>query len=84
MDRAKNIQLIVLVILVIGAFGYIGYDKFTDINEAKQVSIFNQGAEYAIVQIAQNVATCQQVPLIVGNQTINLIAVECLQQQVAE
>jgi hypothetical protein len=80
MDRTKNISLIVLILLVVGAFGYIGYDKYSDMNQEKQILIFNQGAEYAIIQIAQNAATCQQVPLTIENQTINLIAVECLQQ----
>lgn len=80
MDRTKNISLVVLVFLVIGAFGYIGYDKYLEMNQEKQILVFNQGAEYAIVQIAQNAATCQQVPLTIGNQTINLIWTECLGQ----
>ena len=82
MDRT-NISLVVLVLLVIGAFGYIGYDKYLEMDQEKQISIFNQGTEYAVFQIAQSAATCQQVPLTVGNQTINLIAVECLQQAAA-
>ena len=82
MDRT-NISLIVLVLLVIGAFGYIGYDTYLEIDQEKQISIFNQGTEYAVLQIAQSAATCQPVPLIVGNQTINLIAVECLPQAAA-
>lgn len=39
-----------------------------------------QGYQYAIFQIMQQAAQCQPVPLIFGNQTINVIAVECLQQ----
>ena len=82
MDRTKNISLIVLVLLAIGAFGYIGYDKYSDMTEQKQAVLLDQAAQFgytqAIAQIAQNAATCQQVPLIIENQTINLIAVECL------
>jgi len=40
-----------------------------------------EGYEFAIVSIMQRAATCQTVPLTFGNQTINLVAIECLQQQ---
>lgn len=40
----------------------------------------NEGMQYAVLYIAQQAATCNAVPLSVGeNQTINLIAVECLE-----
>lgn len=40
-----------------------------------------EGYQIAILDIMQQAATCQTVPLTFENQTINLIAVECLQQQ---
>ena len=47
------------------------------------IGIYNQGAQYgyeqAIIQVAQQVATCQQIPLKVQDQTINIVAVDCLQ-----
>lgn len=40
-----------------------------------------QGYNYAISALVQQVSSCNQVPIDVGNnQTINIIAVECLQQ----
>jgi hypothetical protein len=39
---------------------------------------YNQGAQNVIIQIAQQATTCQQVPLVIGNQTINIVAVGCL------
>lgn len=42
-----------------------------------------EGYQYAILSIAQQAATCQSVPLTVGNQTINLVALECYQNQEA-
>lgn len=39
-----------------------------------------EGYQFAVLDIMQRAATCQTVPLTYGNQTINLIAVECLQQ----
>lgn len=83
MEKGRNISLIILIILVVGAFGYIGYDKYSEISQGKQALVFNQGIQSAVIQIAQSAATCQQVPLTIGNQTINLIAVECLQQAAA-
>ena len=40
-----------------------------------------QGIEFAVVSIMQQVATCQIVPLTYFNQTINIIAVDCLVQE---
>jgi Tfp pilus assembly protein PilO len=59
--------------------------------QTEQAALYNQGAQYgaqlAIYQIFQQAATCQQVPLFYGNstvnQTINVVAIECLQQAAA-
>ena len=37
------------------------------------------GYQKAFLDIMQQAVTCQQVPLTLGNQTINVIAVGCLQ-----
>ena len=83
----RNIQgivMIVLILLLVLAGGYIAFSKYTAWNQENQIGTFQQGAQYgyqqAILQIANQVATCQQVPLTISNQTINIIAVECLQQ----
>lgn len=39
-----------------------------------------QGVDLAILSIMQRAAQCQTVPLTSGNITINLVAIECLQQ----
>ena len=38
----------------------------------------NEGVTYAVASIMQQATSCQPVPLTFGNQTINMIAVECL------
>ena len=52
--------------------------------QEEQLGIFQQGAQYsyeqAVVQVVQQAVTCEQVPISVGNQTINVVAVECLQE----
>lgn len=68
--------IIVLVVIIIYAFvirpAYSGY----------VIDKQNEGIQIAIFSIMQRAATCQPVPLTFGNQTINIIAVECLQQPV--
>ena len=83
--RNKNMVVIALVVLLVLAFGYIGYGKYFDWKQEQEFSIYQQGAqlgyEQAIGQLAQMAAQCQQVPITYENQTINVIAVECLQQE---
>lgn len=81
-NKVVVLVLIAMIVLLLGVIGYIFLVKpaltgFT-------VNGWNQGTQYAVLTIAQQAATCQQVPLTVGNQTIHLIAVECLQQVAAQ
>ena len=82
MNKQGKITLI-LGILFILAIGYIVVDKYSNYKQEKNLGIYNQGAQYgyeqAIIQVAQQVATCQQIPLKVQDQTINIVAVDCLQ-----
>lgn len=74
----------VLVFLLILSLGYIVFEKYSEVRQKEQLSVFQQGAQYgyerAVIQLASQAATCQQVPVTVQNQTINVIAVECLQK----
>lgn len=38
----------------------------------------NEGYAYAIVSIIQQASTCNTVPLTFGNQTIEIVSVECV------
>lgn len=77
------LAILILAVLLIAAVVYISIDKYNAKKQKDQLSIFQQGAQYgyaqAVIQLAQQASTCQQVPVQVGNQTINLVAVECLQ-----
>ena len=76
--------IIFLGILLILAVSYIIFEKWQAAEQREQLSIFQQGAQYgyeqAVLQLMQQAITCEPVPIFVKNQTINLIAVECLQQ----
>ena len=71
--------IIILVILLVIAVGFILVDKY----QQKQLTIFQQGMEagyeQAIVNLIERAVTCQPVSLFVGNNSIDMIAVECLQ-----
>ena len=84
-NKKRNIIFIVLSVLLILSVGYICYEKYSFWKQQKQISVYQQGAQYGyeqtITQIYQSVAppNCQQVPIFYNNQTINIISVECLQ-----
>jgi hypothetical protein len=81
----KNVMIIALAVLLVIAILYIGISSYSSYKEQKNVAIFEQGAQagytQAITQLVNMVMTCQQVPLSAGDNSINVIAVECLQQQ---
>ena len=81
--KKQNITMIVLAVLLVVASGYIGVGKWNESEQEEQLEIFQQGAQYgyeqAVIQVAQQVATCQQVPLRIENHTISIVSVECLQ-----
>lgn len=83
MDK-KKIVVVVLAALLIGAFGYFGIGKYNDGMQEKEIEIFQQGAQYgfesAVVQAVQLAVTCEKVPFRIENQTIDMIAVDCLSQ----
>lgn len=80
----KNILIIVLVILLLVALGYIGYSYYDQKQLTKQTIILQQGAQIgyqqAVLQLYSEAIKCNSVPVTIQNQTINLIAIECLQQ----
>ncbi len=83
-EKTKRIMVILTIALVL-AIGYIVVMKYNLAQQQKQFEIFQEGIQegqkQAVFQIAQIAATCQQVPLrLENNKTINLIAVDCLQQ----
>jgi len=74
--KEKTVTIIVLALIIISTFTILVIR-----NERRN---FEEGAnfgyEQVIIQITNQAVTCNQVPLSIGNQTINLIAVECLKE----
>jgi hypothetical protein len=77
--RDKMILALVIVVLVLLAvLGYIFLIK--PAISGFVVSNQNEGVQYAILSIVQQASTCKTVSLPVGNQTMDIIWVKCLQQ----
>ena len=71
--------LVILILLILVAYVFFVQPAI----ENRQAKAQAEGYEFAIVSVMQAAAQCQPVPLTYNNQTINLVAVECLQQQAA-
>ena len=80
----KNTWIVIgLITCLVLTIGYIAVDKYQEQKQEEQLEFFQQGVQYGyeqtVSQLIQQASTCQQVPVVYENQTINLIAVECLQ-----
>jgi len=83
--KERNVWVIaILAFLLIAAVSYIAIDKYSDKKVERDNLIYQQGVQtgyqQTVIQIANSVSTCQQVPLVVGNRTINIVWIECLNQ----
>ncbi|MBT6689745.1 hypothetical protein HN903_00255 [archaeon] len=82
------VAVYVLSLLLVGTLGFVGYSYYSSVQFDKQVTAYQEGGqagyEEALAQVFQQAQSCQQVPLTIENNTINMIAVECLQQQAPE
>ena len=78
-----TIVVIILSVLLVLALGYICYNQYSIWKQQRDFSNFQAGAQFgyeqAITQLFQQAQSCQQVPIFYNNQTINIIATECLQ-----
>ena len=80
--QRNTIVIIALAALLAVAGGYIIMEKYNKMKQEKDLGISQQGTQYgyeqAIIQITGMAVSCEQVPLRIENQTINMIAVDCL------
>lgn len=79
MDRQKVLLVVISAALLV-SLAYILAGEY----QRNQFSAYQQGVQVgyteAVRQLLSQVSTCQQVPVTLENQTLNVIAVECLQQ----
>ena len=80
-EKNRRLLVIALIAVIVVLIGIVVY--FLAVRPAitgYAIESQNQGIELAVVSIMQQAAQCQPVPLTFQNQTINVFAVECLQQ----
>ncbi|HZX45001.1 MAG TPA: hypothetical protein VFF28_04935 [Candidatus Nanoarchaeia archaeon] len=86
MDKNKQTTaLIIIAVALIAALGYIGLDSYNERKAQEQLNVYQNGLQagytQAILQLMQQASTCQQVPIMFQNQSLNIIAVECLKEK---
>ncbi len=82
MKAEKNRLMIVLILVIVILLGVIAYAfVLRPALNGYTIKSQNEGIQYAVFTIMKQAATCQQVPLTFQNQTMNIIWVDCLQQQ---
>ncbi|MCL5018513.1 MAG: hypothetical protein M1416_01965 [Candidatus Pacearchaeota archaeon] len=81
MGKDKRDKLILALVLVIATLLIVLIFIFviTPAINGMIIKGQNDGYTYALLTIMQKAAACEQIPLTLENQTINLIAIECLQ-----
>ena len=75
----NSIIITILVILLLGAVGYFGYEKSGEYINKKQVEGYSIGYQQAVIDMYNEAVQCKTIPLTFQNQTITMVAGECLQ-----
>ena len=86
MMEKTNIIIIVLIVLLVLVVGGFSLDKYSLYLDKQNESTYNQGVQdglvrgyqTAIIELANQAATCNPVPVVIGNVTFDVIAVDCL------
>ena len=75
--RLLIVFLVLIIVILAGVllFTFFLKPKVTGYTTQRQI----EGAQIVLADIIRVVAQCQPFPVTVGNQTINLVALECLQ-----
>ncbi len=74
--RTLVLSLVLVSVLLLGLVLYIFV--ISPMINGYATNAYNGGVQDAVASIMQQATSCQPVPLTLGNQTINMIAVECL------
>ena len=77
--------IIIIILLLIALIGYVTVDKFNEAKEEWKKAWIKEGVNNGVGQMIQTIAAysmeCRQIPIQINeNQSIRLIAVECLQR----
>lgn len=77
----KHIIGIALLIWAIFSAGYIIWDIWTDFKEKQLTQVYQQGRVDTIDEVIKQAQSCQPFPIFSRQTQIQLINVDCLNQQ---
>jgi hypothetical protein len=83
MQKEKNQRLLISVLIVVIAIlaGMVIYSfLLKPAISGYAIQAQNQGVNYAVFTIAQKASNCQIVPLPFGNQTVDVVSVDCVKE----
>ena len=78
--KKEMLVITVLVVLLLVAGGFLCVNWFNNSKQAAMKQGAELGYQQAVLDLLDRAASCQPVPVHVGNISANMIAVECLQQ----
>ena len=78
----KIVIITLSVVVILLALALVNVFIIKPAIEERRVDALNEGISYAVFTIMTEVSTCKVMPLTFQNQTIEIVAVECLQQQI--
>lgn len=79
-NKSNTLMVVLVLIVVVLALALVYLLALKPAITGYAVNAQNQGVQAAVLSIMQRAAQCQTVPLTYGNQTINVVSVECVNQ----
>jgi len=79
-DKKIPVLKIVIAVWLIFATLYVIYGEYNRLNMFVAQTSYNAGYQDSVVQLLNEVAKCQPVPITFNNQTVEVIGMACLQQ----
>lgn len=73
------VSILMLLVLILGALVIYAF-VLKPVVSGYAIKAQNYGVEQALLTVAQLSTNCQIVPITIGNQTIQLVDVKCVQQ----
>ena len=71
---------VIFIIWVIFASLYVGYGEYQRVQVMVAQRAYNTGLRDAVNQLIQQAQTCQPIPVTSGEQRVDLIALDCIQE----
>lgn len=79
-EKKNRLTLILVGVIIVLVVALLYFLVLQPVITGNAVKLRSEGYIYAVGAIMEQAVQCQTIPLTYGNQTVNLIAVECLQQ----